>query len=98
MNQIFIRYRKRQQFCTCPLCHKGLKWKTDGIDWYPCDEEPVLFVRDKGYEMVIKKGEVIRNTSILRAGMKVQNPSAYEYGLEPHFFSCEKLKKKEQTK
>lgn len=45
--------------------------------------------------MVLKKGEVIRNTKILRAGMnhEIGDPSLYEYGLEPHIFTCEKLKK-----
>ena len=92
-NQIFIRYKKRPNFNCCPLCHKGLKWVTDGIEWYPCNEEPILFARDQGYERVVKKGELIRNTKILRPGMKVRNPNAYEYGLEPHVFTCEYLKK-----
>lgn len=43
--------------------------------------------------MVLKKGEVIRNTKILRDGMNIGDPSLYEYGLEPHIFTCEKLKK-----
>lgn len=93
-NQIFIRYRRRQDFCVCPLCNKGLKWVTDGILWYLCNEEPVLFVRDSGYEMVLKKGEVIRNTKILRDGMNIGDPSLYEYGLEPHIFTCEKIKER----
>lgn len=92
-NQIFIRYRRKQDFCVCPLCGKGVKWATDGIEWYPCNEEPILFVRDSGFEMVLKRGEVIRNTKVLRAGMKAKNPADYEYGLEPHIFTCEKLKK-----
>ena len=93
-NPIFIRYRKRENFRVCPHCHKGLKWVTDGIEWYLCNENPVLFIRDEGHEMVLKKGEVIRNTKILRPGMKVQNPGAYEYGLEPHIFTCESFKER----
>lgn len=92
LNQIFIKYKKREYWRSCPLCHGSVKWATDGIDWYPCDEEPILFIRDKGHEMVLKKGEVLRGVRIFRAGMRAAQFGGFEYGLEPHFFSCPKIK------
>ena len=93
-NQIFTKYSKRQSFLNCPLCMAPIKWATDGVCWYPCDDEPVLFVRDIGYEKVLKKGDLITKTKILRPGMKVPGAAGYEYGLEPHVFTCKKIKRR----
>ena len=71
-----------------------IKWATDGVYWYPCDDEPVLFIRDMGYEKVLKKGDLLTKTKILRPGMKVPGSEGYEYGLEPHIFTCTKRKRR----
>lgn len=91
-NQIFIKYKRREYWRTCPLCHGGIKWATDGISWFPCNEEPVLFIRDKGHEIVVKRGEMLKGSLIYRPGMNASQFRGFEYGLEPHFFTCAKIK------
>lgn len=92
--QIFFRYKKKQFFKVCPLCGRGITWTTDGISWFPCDEEPVLFIPDIGFEMVFKKRDIIRKVKILRAGQTSPAPGIRpEYGLESHLFTCPELKK-----
>lgn len=91
-NQIFIKYKRREYWRTCPLCHGGIKWVTDKINYFPCNEEPILFVRDKGHEMVMKFGEVIKGAKIYRPGMKASDFIGFEYGFEPHFFTCPKIR------
>lgn len=75
---------------TCPLCNKSLAWrKTDLDEWVPCDEEPILYVKDSGKTKIYKKREIIDGCSIYIPGKHKERP---EYGRLPHYYSCEILK------
>lgn len=40
---IWKTHKKRLDGNVCPHCGQTIKWVYDGLQYYPCDEQPVLF-------------------------------------------------------
>ena len=66
---IFLKYRRRGDFTFCEDCGAPVKWVYNGIEWTPCDTEPVYFYPGEGRDTVFYRGELVRNALLYRPGM-----------------------------
>lgn len=83
---IFLKYRRRGEQNYCPDCGSPIKWAYDGIEWIPCDREPVYFFPSQGKDKVFYRGDLKDDALIYRPGMdREERPFA---GLRPHFYTC----------
>lgn len=86
--RVWFRYNRREDLDCCPLCFTPLRWVFDGVYWYPCDKEPVLFKQDNGGKLtVLKRRELIEGCKIYTSG----DTDGYQMGLLPHTFTCSEI-------
>lgn len=86
ISQIHLRYKRRMDMSICPDCFAPIKWIFDGVYWYPCDREPVLFWPGIGTEAVLHKGNFLTHALMFYpASGKSDAPLT---GHKPHYFSC----------
>lgn len=85
---IFLKYRRRGENTFCPECGSPIKWVYTGINWIPCNAEPVYFYPSAGNDVVFYRGDLTWNAKLYRPGMgQEERPLA---GLRPHVFTCRK--------
>lgn len=83
--RVWLKHNKKEEWERCPLCNMPLRWSYDGLEWIPCDKEPILYKFDLiGEFKIIKKRELIDNCIIYKGG----NTTGYSYGLIPHIYTC----------
>ena len=85
---IFMKYWRRGNLNHCEVCLSPIKWMTDGIYWYPCDAEPVLFYPHAGKDVVFYRGELLRDCRLFRQGEDMDGVSLT--GHRPHVFKCQR--------
>lgn len=91
--EIWKTHKKKAEFNECPHCGKPLQWIYDGIEWHPCDKEPVLFIlHPDGRNEIMYNRELFNNALVYRSGDKRFDGVRPMYGSIPHYFSCPVLK------
>lgn len=83
---LYRRYRRRPDISACPRCASLLRWRSDGVYWYPCDPEPVLCVLEGGTDRVIKRRQLIETAIIWRPGIMYK--TAPVLACRPHNYTC----------
>ena len=79
-------HRRREPWVLCPLCGAALRWiKLRSEKWTPCDELPVLFVKDGGRTSCVSGRELVVGCSIYSPRLHFQKPRT---GRLPHYYSC----------
>ena len=84
--KIRLRYTRRTDSSFCPDCFTPIKWVFDGIYWYPCDREPVLFWPEGGNEMIVYRGQVFFHALLYKPGIEKEELPLT--GHRPHYFTC----------
>lgn len=57
---IWKSHKRRLESNVCPHCGRTIKWIYDGVQYFPCDEQPVLFTMhpDGKQTLIYKKREL----------------------------------------
>lgn len=93
---IWKKHKARGWDNTCPHCQGQLKWIYDGITWYPCDAEPVLFrLHPEGRSKIVYKRRLIENCIIYTPEDK-KGDGAPLWGYQQHYYTCPVLRKHRQ--
>lgn len=70
----------------CPLCEAPLRWmKLRSDEWTPCDELPVLFVKDAGRIKIVSGRQLVEGCSLYSPQKNREKPRT---GRLPHYYSC----------
>lgn len=76
----------------CPHCQKPLRWIFDGLEWLPCDHEPVLFImHPEGRESVVYGREVLTHCLTYRKG-DPRFVGIPKHGNVQHYYTCPVLR------
>ena len=90
---IWKTHRKREDFEVCPHCGKPLKWIYDGIEWMPCDKDPVMFIlHPAGWRSVVYNRQVYNSCLLYRKGDKRFDGVHPLMGNMQHYYTCEVLR------
>lgn len=85
---IWKTHKQRGDFNECPHCGKRLKWIFDGIEWLPCDSEPVLFVmHPQGKNTLVYHRELIDRCLLFDKRDK-RTHGANLTGHRQHYYTC----------
>lgn len=85
---IWKSHRKRLYIDACPHCGKPIIWIHNGIDWYPCDKEPVLFtMHPQGKDIVIYKSEELNHCVIYDPKNSKCTGTPFKGHIQ-HFYTC----------
>lgn len=88
--KVWKTHKRREYFDRCPRCGKPLKWIYDGVDWLPCDYEPVLFMlHPSGRSRVVYHRKVFENALLYRPGDQRFNGTPLT-GYIQHYYTCKK--------
>lgn len=90
-DRLWMKHRHKGDYDFCPLCYAPIKWVYDGIDWIPCDQEPVLIYPHQGKETAVIRRELLFDCKLYSQGI-MPNLRPVE-ALRPHVFTCHELKK-----
>lgn len=91
--QIWLSHKRRQYIKTCPHCGKEIVWICDGIDWMPCDKEPVLFsIVPDGKLKIVYHRKVLSGCDLYRRGDDRFDKKPL-WGRQQHYYTCPVLKK-----
>lgn len=94
--KILKKHIHREIYNNCPHCGKPLKWITDGLYWYPCDHEPVLFMMHPTGKMnILYRRQLLLNCLIYKPGDKRFTGQPLT-GYIQHFYTCDFLKKQRE--
>lgn len=89
---IWKKHKRREPFNECPHCQLPLKWIYDGIEWFPCDKEPVLFVmHPDGRHTLIYDRQELSNCLIYKPNDK-RILTAPLSAHQQHYYTCPWLK------
>lgn len=89
---IWKRHKRRDDFNECPHCGAPLRWIYDGIDWLPCDTEPVLFrMHPEGKSTVVYRRAELANC-ILYSAKDRKGTGEPLWGHVQHYYTCSVLK------
>lgn len=91
---IWKKHKRREYFEKCPHCDGELKWIYDGIEWFPCDKEPVLFImHPEGRSRVIYDKQELSNCLLFKKGdRRIQG--APLWGHQQHYYTCPWLRER----
>ena len=93
--EIWKTHKRKGEFNVCPHCNAPLRWIYDGLDWYSCDKEPVLFMlHPQGKCTVLYKREIYTNALIYKKGDKRFNGIQPLQGNIPHYYTCSVLRER----
>ena len=91
--EIWKTHNRKSDFIECPHCGKPLQWIYDGVEWHPCDKEPVMFIlHPNGKNTVIYKRETYENALMYKKDDKRFEGIHPLYGNIPHYYTCEVLR------
>lgn len=91
--QVWKNHKRREQFNECPHCGQPLRWIYDGVVWYPCDKEPVIFMmHPSGKSSIVYNRELYKNCLIYRKGDPRFAGTHPLSGSVQHYYSCPILK------
>lgn len=87
--EIWKTHRRRNEYDECPHCGSPLRWIYDGLQWYPCDKKPVLFIlHPEGTKHIVYKKELYQNALLYTPGDKRFYGVSPLYGSIQHYFTC----------
>ena len=89
--RLWLTHRRRGADDFCPLCFAPIKWVYDGIDWIPCDKEPVLAYPGEGSKKAVISRN-LRNDCWLYADGSLPGKIPVD-ALQPHIFTCQGLRR-----
>ena len=90
---IWKTHKRREQFNECPHCGKPLKWIYDGLVWYPCDKEPILFMlHPQGQRELLYNRNLISNCLLYTRGDKRFEGIKPFSGSMQHYHTCPVLR------
>lgn len=89
MNRLYLHHKRRGEDEYCPLCYAAIKWIYNGIDWTPCDREPILVYPESGINTAVIGRTLVENASLYSETKipGVRPVSAHR----PHVCTCEML-------
>ena len=89
--KVWPTHRRREYFDDCPHCGAPLKWVYDGVEWMPCDKEPVLFIHHpEGKSTVIYRRTAHTGCLVYARGDK-RFAEAPKMGHTQHYYTCPRL-------
>ena len=89
---IWKKHKRRGWDNTCPHCGKPIKWIYDGMDWLPCDTEPILFrMHPDGRDTVVYKRQELERC-IIYSGQDKKGDGVPLTGHRQHYYTCHVLK------
>lgn len=90
---IWKKHKTRLYVDVCPHCGKEIVWIYDGIEYYPCDREPVLFcMHPNGKQTLIYKRRELPNCILYDPkDPRCRNSAQFKAHIQ-HWYTCPVLK------
>lgn len=86
-------HKKREPWDSCPLCDQPLKWVYNGVEWMPCNREPILFIlHPKGRNAVVYRRRIYDNAILYQPNNNVFYKQQPLQGYMQHYYTCPVLK------
>lgn len=86
--RVWLTHNRREDWQHCPMCQQPIRWVYDGINWIPCDREPVMYKWDLGGRFyIVRNRELVKGCEIYAGG----GSAGYRMGFLPHVHSCDHL-------
>ena len=95
--KIYKQHERRGYDKKCPHCGRPIVWLTDGVYWYPCDKEPVLFtIHPDGHASYLYKRKLLTHCIRYRPGDKRIEKQPL-MGHEQHYYTCPVLRQRRKV-